>query len=556
MWKDLPENEKEEYKRMILAFASLTELFSQKNEENDEIPAPIINSKYQETIFQKAFHASAEDIGNTSYDVAINGKNIGNRLKKYLIGIKTFGIGSGDQKVAQFKANLNEWSSIINQMQKNAKNEDGTLKKKSEIDLVNNDLYKELAVKISILRNERICSSRANLQGFKVKDEDEVESVYHVLMPSSKGQTPEIYVGELNETKLYRSKVPFVLEEWLNDTNSFTNKISALLFRNKEEVEALIKANKEKYEDKLQSEEFTPYLLKAYNLKNSKSNIMNRLNELICKYEQKTRTITAYFLGMLLNKVSTNKNKTRIFRESVSEKTVCNFLELAFYAYSYFPNFANTQKLLSILSYVRDEYDILAHKEILQKLINRYAFVFEKGNLNDTINLILFCCQAKIEIPFHQEEKIVKSLREKDDPILWASYLLYAKYSKKYYQEIRNEIGQILQEQIAGIVQKESIFTYREFWWVLIFNKADCLTSVEQDKIDELIASIKTSTERSAGAILGRLFKEYLMNSSIQFFEWDMKKRDFLRNFTFMTKERSIFKNYQQNLNSLEWGSF
>ena len=45
MWKDLPENEKEEYKRMILAFASLTELFSQKNEENDEIPAPIINSK-------------------------------------------------------------------------------------------------------------------------------------------------------------------------------------------------------------------------------------------------------------------------------------------------------------------------------------------------------------------------------------------------------------------------------------------------------------------------------------------------------------------------------
>ena len=117
-------------------------------------------------------------------------------MKKYLIGIKTFGIGSGDQKVAQFKANLNEWSSIINQMQKNAKNENGTLKKKSEIDLVNKDLYKELAVKISMLRNERICSSRANLQGFKVKDEDEVESVYHVLMPSSKGQTPEIYVGE------------------------------------------------------------------------------------------------------------------------------------------------------------------------------------------------------------------------------------------------------------------------------------------------------------------------------------------------------------------------
>ena len=69
MWKDLPENEKEEYKRMILAFASLTELFSQKNEENDEIPAPIINSKYQETIFQKAFHASAEDMFRVILDI-------------------------------------------------------------------------------------------------------------------------------------------------------------------------------------------------------------------------------------------------------------------------------------------------------------------------------------------------------------------------------------------------------------------------------------------------------------------------------------------------------
>ena len=114
----------------------------------------------------------------------------------------------------------------------------------------------------------------------------------------------------------------------------------------------------------------------------------------------------------------------------------------------------------------------------------------------------------------------------------------------------------ILQEQIAAIVQKGSIFTYREFWWILVFNKADCLASEEQKTIEQLIADMKTTTESSAGAILGRIFKEYLLNSPIQFFEWDMNKRDFLRNFTFMTKERSIFRNFQQNLNSLEWGSF
>ena len=36
MWKILPEEEKKEYKRMILAFASLTEVFAQKAENTEE----------------------------------------------------------------------------------------------------------------------------------------------------------------------------------------------------------------------------------------------------------------------------------------------------------------------------------------------------------------------------------------------------------------------------------------------------------------------------------------------------------------------------------------
>lgn len=74
MWSELPERERQEYKRMILAFASLTEMFAQKaeNGENYTVPSPIINSKYQETVFQRVFHASAEDIGNTSYDASVN----------------------------------------------------------------------------------------------------------------------------------------------------------------------------------------------------------------------------------------------------------------------------------------------------------------------------------------------------------------------------------------------------------------------------------------------------------------------------------------------------
>ena len=35
MWKTLDKNERDEYKKMILAFASLTEMFAQKADETD-----------------------------------------------------------------------------------------------------------------------------------------------------------------------------------------------------------------------------------------------------------------------------------------------------------------------------------------------------------------------------------------------------------------------------------------------------------------------------------------------------------------------------------------
>ena len=78
----------------LLEYTSLLEKeadFAQKSDadENDEIPNPIINSKYQETIFQKVFHASAEDIGNTSYDAAIRKENA-DILKKSLSNLIMF----------------------------------------------------------------------------------------------------------------------------------------------------------------------------------------------------------------------------------------------------------------------------------------------------------------------------------------------------------------------------------------------------------------------------------------------------------------------------------
>ena len=72
MWEHLKSEQKEKYKTLITNFASLSQAFSQKAELEDErqtenYVAPIVNSKFQETVFQKAFNAVGEDIANTSY---------------------------------------------------------------------------------------------------------------------------------------------------------------------------------------------------------------------------------------------------------------------------------------------------------------------------------------------------------------------------------------------------------------------------------------------------------------------------------------------------------
>ena len=216
MWKDLPEEQRQEYKKMILAFASLCKMLNQKegskNEEisgqsednqnqDGDIPIPVVNSKYQETVFQRVFGATAEDINNTSFDAALQLKTASGDVKKYLVGLKVFQAkGASGQKVAQFKANRDEWSELLEQIRSNAQG----LKNKQEIDRVNHDLYMKLAENISDVRNARIESSEENLKGFKIDtDNDDVEAVYHFIMPLlTKDKQPCLRVGETSYTKI------------------------------------------------------------------------------------------------------------------------------------------------------------------------------------------------------------------------------------------------------------------------------------------------------------------------------------------------------------------
>lgn len=210
MWEKLKPEQKEKYRTLITNFASLSEAFSQKSEvgETKEVQnyvAPIVNSKFQETVFQRAFGAVAEDIANTSYDASLRV----DENHKYLIGLKSFGINSGDQKVAQFKKNSQEWNELLSEIQFY-----------DAIGENNQERYEFLAREISILRNQRIESSKAQIKGFK-SDAVSVESVYHVLMLTSKGQKPKIYVGETSYLPIDLDKLEILGPTGKNNPTNF-----------------------------------------------------------------------------------------------------------------------------------------------------------------------------------------------------------------------------------------------------------------------------------------------------------------------------------------------
>jgi len=220
MWKHLDKEKKEKYRILMTNFASLSEAFSQKNEseegeKNTSVAAPIINSKFQETAFQRAFDAIGEDIANTSYDASVEVDD----THKYLVGIKSFGIASGDQKIAQFKASSVKegWSKTLVEAREKAEK----ISDKKKADEENKKRYSDVAMRIAKLRNERIASSKAQIKGFDASDEISVEAVYHVLMPSKKGEKPKIYVGETEYRPIDIEKIEILGATTLKNAANF-----------------------------------------------------------------------------------------------------------------------------------------------------------------------------------------------------------------------------------------------------------------------------------------------------------------------------------------------
>lgn len=147
----------------LFLFISYPFVFSKHTD--DTTYTPYINSKFQEKIFQVSFNATAEDLGNTSYDASVTVQTEDGYKIRYLVGIKSFiynekGQSGGGQKVAQFKSNNQAWAKLVASIKVKGS--------KEETDISNYEIYKQLAEEVSKIRNERISSSEANLKGFTI----------------------------------------------------------------------------------------------------------------------------------------------------------------------------------------------------------------------------------------------------------------------------------------------------------------------------------------------------------------------------------------------------
>lgn len=349
-------------------------------------------------------------------------------------------------------------------------------------------------------------------------------------------KTAHKYLMQINQNKIIKEELPSVFSNWLSDLSRFSTSLSNIMFYSQEEI-------KNRNEDKVHCFKRQSFLM-------LKAVMKREFNDILTKYVSEKAKLVSYVLGTIINKISNIgvSDQYTIFRESVSESTLFELLDFIFYIYSYSPTFSNAQKLISIICYINDEVEIATSKKtVLQQIIKKFAFIFEKGNVSDIVNIILLCAQFKIEIPYDYEIKLLDQIIQNDNPIQLATFMVYAQYNKQYAKEVGLRAKNIIKDKVENIKNQEHILLCRDFWWVLVFNKSPLIDTLTLSWFDTIIQRYKMQIPNDPGIPKDTLeiFIEYLENSSNQFFDWDIEAKNMLREITYRTHERTVFRNFR-----------
>lgn len=343
------------------------------------------------------------------------------------------------------------------------------------------------------------------------------------------------FLLKLNDLKYYKTDTPVILSSWLGKARMLADRISNLFYQKHE----------------LHDMEGEKFLLKKGHI--SLDRIKDDFIYLISEYPNEQRYIVSFMLSTLLNNISSKKDGYSLFAPGKNSQAFV-LLELAMYIYSFCPCFEHTQKVISMIVYIDDELHFVSDEWSHKKLFNlfrRYSFIFEKGNLNDLCNWLIFFYEFKISLASNTEAIIESKLTDEDNPILWANYLIYSQYFDGYKTYMCNKIEKVLAHKIEQLGKTEMLLQ-REFWYILIFINCPYISTTIKATMLSKVQSLITLTPKNLSDQVINLICEFLLQGSANlFYYWGYYHFSASKQLTFRTYQRTLFKQYK-NRQSIE----
>ncbi|CDD91744.1 uncharacterized protein BN794_00576 [Coprobacillus sp. CAG:826] len=345
----------------------------------------------------------------------------------------------------------------------------------------------------------------------------------------------EQYLLRLNELKLIKGITPCLPKEWLEKTRQLADIIGSLFNR--------VKRNKHNNPPEgffIVKNEFVFI-----------DRIKDEIAVLMTKHLDDCRTIVSFLLSTLLKNISIKKEGFTLF-ESKESNNAMKLLDLALYIYAFYPSFDQTRKVISIIAYLNSEIDFKTNNKKINQSFNKYAFIFQSGNLFDLCDWFPFFCEYNIKLDTKTEKIIVNNAKAFNDPIIWANILLYSRYNKIFFKEILKVVSEIINKKISKISNDEPMMQ-EEFWYVLIFHNCPYISKNLHAKIQKIISFLKPKKISSPSDHVSKLIFDFLeqkdsngIKSVNSLFNWKGINNfsDFI---TYRTYQRTIFKRYGRN---------
>ena len=356
----------------------------------------------------------------------------------------------------------------------------------------------------------------------------------------------EKYLLQLNELKLAKGETPCVRKGWLEKTRHISDAIDQIFYTGKRaDYDAL--PDEERF---IVKSDYIPV-----------DRIKSEITVIMKAYPENRRTIVSFLLSTLLNNISKRKDGYILFGDKKIRKAML-LLDMALFIYAFCPSFDQTRKVISFIVYMGDEIDFRNNTDATKRLkdvINRYVFIFQRGNIFDLCDWLPFFSEYNISLIVEAENALIEKAYVANDPVIWANILLYSKYYESFSIDIQAKICKVIESQISKISFND-VMLHKEFWYILIFHNCPHIPATLRVKMDAIVNALSiaaTSSINNPSSIGIKLVCDYLQRQSPNgnkptesFFNWN-NVIGIGAQITYRTYQRTIFKQYRRSKHGL-----